>query len=171
MKQFTCRVLLTVLFIVFISIAIGYFIGIRVNVTPSIPLGIYKIVDREPQKGDFIIFCPPDLPLFQEVKLRGWINEGFCEGKLGLMMKVLVAVQGDVVSSSFSGVIINDQPYPNSKPIQGLRVPISFLTNYKLKEGEILTMTDHNPLSFDGRYYGILNKKNIKGVIEPLLIW
>ena len=32
-------------------------------------------------------------------------------------------------------------------------------------------MTDNNPLSFDGRYYGILNKSDIESVLEPILTW
>lgn len=33
--------------------------GLRVNTTPSHPIGIYRIVDREPEVGLFAMFCAP----------------------------------------------------------------------------------------------------------------
>lgn len=164
--------LLIALFIVFLFVmSIGYIIGIRINTTPSIPLGIYMIIDKSPEKGDFIMFCPPDKPIFREARKRGWINKGFCEGEFGVMMKVLVAKAGDVVSINEYGVIINDILYDNSKPIMALNLSPFYLSNYTLQEREILTMTDHNPLSFDARYYGVLNKQYIRGVIKPIFTW
>ncbi|HHE3712869.1 conjugative transfer signal peptidase TraF (plasmid) [Pasteurella multocida] len=159
--------LVTLFFIMLVS----YFIGVRINTTPSIPIGIYKVTDKRPTKGDIVSFCPPNTSLFQEVKSRGWVNKGFCNGELGTMMKVLVAEAGDIISIDSSGVFINGKRYPYSKQVPNLNLPVMELHNHSLIDGEILTMTDNNPLSFDGRYYGILNKSVIESVLEPILTW
>ncbi|MFZ7175074.1 conjugative transfer signal peptidase TraF [[Pasteurella] aerogenes] len=155
----------------FFIMSASYFVGIRINTTPSIPIGIYKVIDKNPSKGDIVSFCPPNTPLFQEVKLRGWVNKGFCDGELGTMMKILVAEAGDIISIEPSGVFINGDRYPYSKQVPKLNLPVMELYNYSLTDGEILTMTDNNPLSFDGRYYGILNKSAIKSVLTPIFTW
>ncbi|MDG6882828.1 conjugal transfer peptidase TraF [Phocoenobacter uteri] len=160
-----------ILSIGFLFIVSGYFLGIRINTTPSIPVGIYKIIDKTPEKGDVILFCPPNNFLFQEARNRMWINKGFCDGELGMMMKILVASEGDKVSINSFGVTINGNYYLHSKRISGLNIPVKSFNNYILKKGEMLTMTDKNPMSFDGRYYGILNYKNINNVVIPIFTW
>lgn len=155
----------------FLVMLVSYFLGVRINTTPSIPVGIYKIIDKRPSKGDIVSFCPPNTPLFQEIKLRGWINKGFCDGELGTMMKIIVAESGDTISIDPSGVFINGERYPYSKQVPNLNLPVMKLHNRSLIDGEILTMTDNNPLSFDGRYYGILNKSDIGNVLKPILTW
>lgn len=149
----------------------SYFLGVRINTTPSIPIGIYKVTDKHPSKGDIVSFCPPNTFLFQEVKLRGWINKGFCDGELGTMMKILVAEAGDIISIDPSGVFINGEYYLYSKQVPNLNLPVMELHNHSLKDGEIFTMTDNNPLSFDGRYYGILNESAIESVLTPIFTW
>lgn len=155
----------------FLMMSLGYFLGIRINTTPSIPIGIYKVTDKLPRKGDIVSFCPPNNSLFQEVKFRGWISKGFCDGELGIMMKIIVAEAGDVVSIDPSGVFINGERYPYSKQVPKLNLPVMELHNYSLIDNEILTMTDKNPLSFDGRYYGVINKSAVEGVLKPIFTW
>ncbi|EDZ2909962.1 conjugal transfer protein TraF, partial [Salmonella enterica] len=38
----------------------GYAAGLRINTTKSIPVGLYKISQKAPEKGDYVIFCPPE---------------------------------------------------------------------------------------------------------------
>ena len=38
---------------------VGALVGLRINTTPSHPIGIYRIVDREPAVGLYAIFCAP----------------------------------------------------------------------------------------------------------------
>lgn len=32
--------------------------GLRVNVTRSIPIGLYRVTDAQVEKGEYVIFCP-----------------------------------------------------------------------------------------------------------------
>lgn len=43
---------------------LGYAAGLRINTTKSIPVGLYKISQKAPEKGDYVIFCPPEKAIF-----------------------------------------------------------------------------------------------------------
>ena len=44
-------------------------------------------------------------------------------------------------------------------------------TDCTLKDNQVLLMSDYNPLSFDGRYFGPINRAQIRSVIRPVLTW
>lgn len=48
----------------------------------------------------------------------------------------------------------------------GLPLPQWHVTDYRLKEDEVLTMTSQSEWSFEGRYYGLIRVKKIKGIIK-----
>lgn len=58
----------------------GYAAGLRINTTKSIPVGLYKISQKAPEKGDYVIFCPPEKAIFSLAQKRGYIGSGFCPG-------------------------------------------------------------------------------------------
>lgn len=88
-------------------------------------------------------------------------------------MKQVVAVGGDTVSVGANGVRVNGLRLPHSLPQladgQGRELPQIKLTRYRLKASELLLMTDQSDLSFDARYFGVLNRSQIKAVIVPIL--
>ncbi|BCH68330.1 hypothetical protein RvVAT039_pl11630 (plasmid) [Agrobacterium vitis] len=53
---------------------------IRLNMTPSEPLGIWRIkpFGREPIVGDLVFICPPSKPQFEEAWQRGYLRRGLC---------------------------------------------------------------------------------------------
>jgi type IV secretory pathway protease TraF len=56
---------------------IGVVGGIRLNLTPSEPLGIWRIEPgREPIVGDLVFICPPPTPQFEEAWQRGYLRRG-----------------------------------------------------------------------------------------------
>ena len=147
--------------------------GIRINTSPSIPVGVYWMTQRPIQVGEYVIFCPPNRPVFQDALARGYIHAGFCPGGLGYMMKKVVAARGDTVSFTPNGVQVNGEHLPYSKPqkrdgsgraLSGWRV-----NHVALNESELLLMTDQSVLSFDARYFGPINKNQVKAVVIPLM--
>jgi type IV secretory pathway protease TraF len=56
--------------------------GFRLNHTPSVPVGLWRIQppDGPIGRGQIISFCPPDTPLFRQALARGWIGHGGCAG-------------------------------------------------------------------------------------------
>src|SRR5687768_11560102 len=90
--------------------------GLRVNTTKSIPVGIYRLTDVPVGKGEYVIFCPPQTALFDEARSRGYIGAGFCPGNYGYMMKQVLAMAGDRVTSGEEGITVNGKPLPESVP-------------------------------------------------------
>ena len=148
--------------------------GARVNSTKSLPLGLYWTVNAPPRKGALVMFCPPKSPVFDEAKTRGYIDAGFCSGGYRQMIKKIVAVKGDQVAISDKGVFVNGQLLENSKPRTedpGARPMPRYETDCTLKDNQVLLMSDYNPLSFDGRYFGPINQAQIRSVLRPVFTW
>lgn len=51
--------------------------GPRVNVTRSIPIGLYRVTEAPLGKGEYVVFCPPESALFDEARERGYIGRVF----------------------------------------------------------------------------------------------
>ena len=170
-----------VLMIIFISISVLLIAGIaqrlgaRINTSNSIPKGLYWLTKRPVDKGEYVIFCPPKRDVFKTALQRGYIRAGFCPGGFGHLMKKVVAITDDTVSSDSSGVFVNDEHLPLSKPYDVDRfnrsLPTWHIHSYTLKPSELLVMTDQSPRSFDARYFGLLRRENIQAVIQPVLIF
>lgn len=161
------------LFILIIAISVIYFDGYRINTTKSIPIGIYKEVINHPQTNDYVIFCPPDNPIFQEARRRNYIDIGLCSGNYGYLMKKIVAIKDDHVTISENGVFINNKMIPFSTPLKtdakGRKLPLINI-NKVLDVADVLLMSDVSSTSFDARYYGIIDKKHIRSVIRPIFV-
>ena len=147
--------------------------GLRFNTTRSIPVGIYRLTNAPVGKGEYVIFCPPESALFDEARKRGYIGAGFCPGGYGYMMKRVLGIKGDRVSSSDEGIAVNGKLLPASSPREvdgtGRAMPRYPYSGYTLKASELLLMSDVSATSFDGRYFGPVDLSQIRGVIKPLV--
>lgn len=151
-----------------------HLLGYRINLTESIPVGLYRISVMELKKNALVIFCPEDRWSFRLAKNRGYLGYGFCKKGYGYLMKQVVATSGDLLSVTDKGVYVNRILLPYSKPRvkDGLNrtLPRLRIMNYKLQINEIMTMTNQSDWSFDGRYYGLVHTSQIKGMITPLWV-
>jgi conjugative transfer signal peptidase TraF len=149
--------------------------GARVNTTKSIPLGLYWTSSAPAEKGAYVMFCPPNASLFDEAKERGYIAAGLCTGHYGYMMKRIVAAEDDVVSVNPEGVRVNGQLLALSAPLKtdkaGRAMPRYQSNAFTLGASEVLLMSDASGSSFDGRYFGAVNRSQITSVIRPVLTW
>ena len=162
----------------FLIITVGvsmYMAGARINISKSIPLGLYWVRSKAAHIGDYIIFCPPQTNIFKEAKNRGYIQYGFCPGGYGKMMKKILAAKGDVVEISMDGVSVNGELLPHTKPLavdkSGRPLPRLINRSYLLGQSELLLMTDHSDTSFDARYFGPIDVSKHQNVISPIYIW
>ena len=148
---------------------------VRINTTKSIPVGFYWITSESVKKGSYVIFCPSETELFDTAKERGYIGAGFCPGGYGYMMRRVVAVKGDAVAIGADGVRVNGELLPLSVPHiadkAGRPILRSETKRYTLGASELLLMSDVSGTSFDGRYFGPIDRKQIQGVIRPILTW
>ena len=157
----------------FFTSLVLFVLGGRVNYTPSYPVGLYWTLDKTPEKGDLVTFCPADNNFFKEAKKRQYIAAGFCTGGYGELMKKIVALEGDTVTANYEGVTVNNVKLINSRNIgtdrHGRELGQYLAHNYKLSKGEVLLMSDYNASSFDGRYFGIQTTSQITNVVRPIL--
>jgi len=149
--------------------------GFRVNTTPSVPVGLYRITDDPLAKGRLVIFCPPESAVFDEALRRGYLGAGFCPGGYGLLIKKIVAAAGDRVSISDQGVTINGRAVPHSAPMvadpSGRPLPAYRVEHLTLTERQVLLLSDFSPRSFDARYFGAIDRRQVRGVLTPLFTW
>lgn len=153
---------------------LSYAAGARINTTRSIPIGLYWVSDTEAGIGAYVRFCPPDIDAMAMAKQRGYISAGFCPGDYGYAMKLISAVAGDTVTIDSGGVTVNGRLLPFSRPraVDAAGRPLPELrANYTLEADQVLLMSDISNTSFDGRYYGPVNRAQIEAVIKPVITW
>lgn len=155
--------------------ALAYAAGARINTTKSIPVGLYWTSSAAVERGAYVLFCPPQVQVFNEARERGYIGAGFCPGGYGYMMKRVLAAEDDDVAVSDEGVRVNGVLLPLSAPravdAGGRALPRFQADRYTLGAAELLLMSDVSGTSFDGRYFGPINRSQIQTVVSPLITW
>jgi len=144
--------------------------GFRVNVTPSEPMGLWRIrpLDGAIHIGDLVFICPPATPVMREARRRGYLRRGLCEGGVAPLIKTVAAVPGQVIEVNGS-VRIDGQPLPHSevalKDGQGrATVPSSG----GVVPAYAIYLHSEFPGSFDSRYFGPLPIDNVLGLAQEV---
>ncbi|MCD8350658.1 MAG: conjugative transfer signal peptidase TraF [Planctomycetaceae bacterium] len=174
-----CRALAVVGIAALVLACLSYVCGARVNRTNSLPKGLYWRVNKAPVRGDIVAFWPDGTEPFRIARERGYILPGVYNRSdgigYGLMLKRLVAHSGDTVSITPDGVTVNGRLLSNTKPLThdnvGDPLPVVRLSDYRLAEHEALFVSDHLPRSYDARYFGIQDMRQIVEVVVPVWIW
>lgn len=171
MRNWTKHILLTSAVIAILA-GIAHAAGIRINTTHSYPPGLYIKTSMPIERGTLVIFCPPDTTAFQEARTRGYIGKGFCPGSYEYMIKKVAAIAGDYIEILPKGVTVNGTLLPKSIPLPadaaGRTLHYFEMSPRILQEEELLLMSDYSVQSFDGRYFGTLDKSVVISAIEPL---
>jgi len=152
----------------------AYQAEVVINTTPSLPLGLYRAVDSPVVQDAYVMFCPPDSPVFEEARRRGYLRVGFCPGGYAHMIKRMAAGPGDRVAVTSEGVYVNGRLLAMSAPMRsdgGGRLMPRFTQDRALTGSELLLMSDVSRVSFDARYFGPLNRAQVRAVVEPVFTW
>ncbi|WP_431064753.1 conjugative transfer signal peptidase TraF [Methylotuvimicrobium sp.] len=172
LKRFTDRVARAGIAALIVS-GCAYAAGVRINTTKSIPVGLYLTSNAQVAKGAYVLFCPPENEVFTMAKERGYIGGGFCPGGYGYLMKRILAAKNDIVVIDEAGVRVNGELLPFSVPRKvdsaGRALPHFQADHYRLGDDELLLMSDVSGTSFDGRYFGPVDRSQIKTVIRPVM--
>jgi len=149
--------------------------GLRINGTNSEPVGIYWAISKPLARGDLVFVLPPASSIFKLAKERGYLAAGPSPAGTCGLIKQVAAVGGDRVTIDSTGVRVNGIRLKNSAPRAaddaGRPMRAYELSDYALGSEEVFLMSDYNPASFDGRYFGPLSKTTIQSVIVPVLTW
>jgi conjugative transfer signal peptidase TraF len=146
--------------------------GLRVNLSPSMPEGIW-LERTDPthvyQAGDVVVVCPP---LNDQQKV--YVKPGNCPSGREPMVKRIVAATGDVVTMSEFGIDVNGNPLSESAPMpfDGAGRPLQAYPagTYKVEVGQVWLIAPR-PFSFDSRYLGPVAISNIEGIAIPVIEW
>src|SRR5674476_251288 len=132
--------------------------GIRYNVTASMPVGFYCIIDQAPKIGSIIVFCPPVDHRFE------FMPAGSCPHGEAPYMKEVVAGLGDLVTVTKEAVTINGKPLASSASIQRPELPHA-LGVRRLGVGQLWVYGSGSPEnSFDSRYFGPMQQETVRVV-------
>lgn len=131
------------------------------NASSSAPIGLYRIEDRAPQRGDFVL-VDPGSALEKFIAGRGYLPE-----KIPLL-KRLAALPGDEICRKSEAIFINKTFVAEARKFDSEgRILPSWSGCFTLHSGEVFLLNDHEN-SLDGRYFGATNVKDVIGVVIPL---
>ncbi len=151
--------------------ALGYLGGLRVNLTPSYPLGLWRIepMNRPVAVGDLIVICPPQTPAFSLALARGYVRPGLCPGWMSPLIKTVVAMSGQRIDVD-RAIRIDGRPLAHSKiytvGAEGRALP-TFVGGI-VPAGHLFLHSDFAG-SYDSRYFGPIPDDGLLGLARPLL--
>lgn len=155
-------------------VTLAQWIGVRINLSDSIARGLWLVTTSEIAVGEYVLVCPPNVPLLERARERGYIGNGGCPGGFSPLMKRIAAQAGDRVHIATDGVRVNGVLLPHSAPkaVDGAGRPLTAWSprDFIVGQDELLLYGDGTPYSFDGRYFGPVSRALVQSVIAPLFV-
>ena len=143
---------------------------LRVNLTPSLPLGLYRIVHRPVSREALVEICPP-LDLTSMALRRGYLGRGPCPGGARPLLKTVLAMPGDRLVLTRFGIARGGPFLPSSAPLssdsQSRPLPRLALGLHEVPPGGLWLYAPH-PHSFDSRTFGTVSSGLLRNTLEPL---
>ncbi|MGO6747609.1 conjugative transfer signal peptidase TraF [Rhizobium ruizarguesonis] len=150
---------------------IGFIDGIRLNLTPSEPLGIWRIepIDRTPAVGDLVFICLPPTPRFREAWQRGYLLRGLCAGGFAPLIKTVAALPGQRIAIG-AAVEIDGAGLDASRVRKddGQGRPIIPFSGGIVPPGHLFLHSSFAS-SYDSRYFGPVPDSGLLGLARPIL--
>jgi len=143
--------------------------GIRLNSTPSVPVGLYRLSRSAAEVGALVAACLPESygALGRE---RGYLRQGSCPAGASPVIKYVAATSGSLVEIKAGGVFVDGQRVQGPAPSvdsQGRRL-IPFTTgSLILSPGQLWLFTPHEN-SWDSRFFGSVHSSMVLGKVHPL---
>ncbi|CDM60330.1 conjugative transfer signal peptidase TraF [Rhizobium favelukesii] len=147
--------------------------GYRLNLTPSEPLGLWRIVPayRPAAVDDLVFICPPDTAGMREAKARGYLRSGSCPSGVAPLIKTVMAVAGQHVEISASvtvdGRVVS---FSSLASRDGKGRPLPPFPSGTVPPGYVFLHSAF-PGSYDSRYFGPLPASGILGLAREVLTY
>ena len=131
------------------------------NASASAPVGFYWLDNNDIERGDYVLVNVPD-------RVRGLVERrGYLPPKVPLLKRV-AGLDGDRICRRGQEIFVNDRLAATANEYDGLgREMPDWHGCYILTERSIFLLQDH-PQSFDGRYFGPVERRFIIGRATPL---
>jgi len=140
-----------------LALFLSWCAGLRVNLTPSLPQGIYALCPGTPGRGDFASFCLEG-EFAEMARERGYLLPGSCPSGLRPLLKRVAGLPGDAIPGDL---------FSRHTDSLGRAMP-SALPEGVIPSGMALVLADH-PGSFDSRYFGLVPLDALQRV-KPLFL-
>lgn len=152
-------------------LACGGILGLRINTTPSEPVGLWRIVPISPSSvraGMTVFVCPPHNERMLEALRRGYLRRGLCPGGFGPLIKTIVAVAGQRIK-------VTDHLTVNGTDLVGSRIvdkdgqgrSLVPDTTGTVPPGSIYLYSAF-PGSWDSRYFGPIPMSGVIGMAQEV---
>lgn len=144
--------------------------GLRINGSPSLPLGLYM---TSSQPNSYLVeFCPVE-PFASLALSRGYRDQGVCSDGGAPLLKPVVARAGDLVQVSGAGIAVNGHLLPNTAPLRADTKGRPLMPwppgRYTVEPGFVWVASSYSRRSFDSRYLGPVAIRSIRDQVRPLL--
>jgi conjugative transfer signal peptidase TraF len=144
-----------------------------INISPSMPVGIYKISDDQNfKRNDIVAACLNDQQK-QFGLMRGYLITGQKCQNTEPVVKDILAVPGDGVVLTENNITVNHKVFDYhtlAHDSRGRALPSIARGNYFDTAGYWLIGT-HDKKSWDSRYWGYVSSQQLLYKLTPVLIW
>ena len=146
---------------------------LRLNLSSSVPLGVYRLVAGSPHRGSTVLLCLPK-PVAELARDRGYLRmRGNCPGNVSPVGKPVLALPGDtIVVERNAGLFVNGARIPNTRALArdeaGRMLPHFPDGTYPVASGQLWVASQYSSRSFDSRYFGPVEGSSVRSVIRPI---
>lgn len=150
--------------------AVWSLLGLRINASPSLPVGLY--ITTTDARANLVEFCPA-APFASLSLMRSYRESGACSDGGAPLLKPVVARAGDGVELSPRGISVNGMLLPNTAPLsndtKGRPLQSWPFGRYVVAPGTVWVASSYHPRSFDSRYFGPIPVRSIRAHVRPIL--
>ena len=132
------------------------------NMSPSVPLGLYFMLSRQPTAGALAVIRLPE-PFLDLVTTRRYLPTSV------LLIKPVAASASDVVCRHRSIVAINGRAAAFARTADALSRPLPKWNGCIRLNAAGAFVLSAEPDSFDSRYFGPIDRRNVLGTAS--LVW
>ncbi len=171
-KRILTRIAIVLMIVILVFTILLYFKNnFEYNITNSLPLGLYKVIDKDIERNDLVVFCLKYDKYMKFAEEQGYFQglDKKC-GRTPQFIKKAMGLPSDNIRINMNGVFINNIRVENSEASQIIlsdKIFDSYEKEFQLEADEYFLMSDYNSMSYDSRYFGTVKKSEIKKVVEP----
>jgi conjugative transfer signal peptidase TraF len=163
-------------FLIAVAVCFGSFqlcdvLGLRINTSPSLPIGLYFTTKNT--AANLVEFCPAE-PFATFAIVRGYRDPGACPDGAAPLLKPIVARPGDLIEFSAAGLSVNGIFLRNTAPLwkdaKGRSLEAFPFGRYVVAAETVWVASTYHPRSFDSRYFGPVATSAIRSHLKALLV-
>ena len=159
-----------------LALGAGWAGGFRINLTGSIPVGLYReqaIKSDAVVRGAVVLAClPREVAAF--ARARGYVPRGDCPGGAMAVGKIVLAIAGDTVAVTDAGLRVNGALIPDTRPLgrdrHGRPLPHLATVRYAVAPGT-LWLGSRSSFGFDSRYFGAMPLNAVRAALRRVWSW